>query len=100
MVHDEVYERQREFIARCQENARKRARTTLRVMGMNPYTGEVERRRAMRGAFHDARGKRPNRGKAKNKCYKEEAGTVGSYIGVMRWDNSRITKACYRQKFW
>lgn len=100
MVHDEIYERQREFIARCQANARKRARTTLRVLGVNPYTGEVERKRAMRGSFHDAKAKRPPKRKVQNKASKEEAGTIGNYVGVCRWDNSYITKACYRKKLW
>ncbi len=100
MVHDEVYERQREFIARCQANARKRARTTLRVLGVNPYTGKVERRRAMSDSFHDAKGKRPSKRKVQNKASKEEAGTIGNYVGIMRWDNSYITKACYRKKYW
>ena len=100
MEHDEVYQRQREFIARCQANARKRARTTLRVMGVNPYTGKVERRRAMSASFHDAKGKRPSKRKVQNKFSKEEMGTIGNYVGVMRWDNSYITKACYRKKMW
>lgn len=100
MVHDEVYERQREFIARCQANARKRARTTLRVLGVNPYTGKVERRRAMSGSFHDAKGKRPPKRKVQNKFSKEEMGTIGNYVGTVRWDNSYITKACYRKKMW
>ncbi len=100
MVHDEVYERQREFIARCQANARKRARTTLRVLGMNPYTGKRERKHALSDAYHDAKGKRPGKRKVQNKFSKEEMGTIGNYVGVCRWDNSYITKACYRKKMW
>ena len=100
MVHDEIYERQREFIARCQANARKRARTTLRVLGVNPYTGKVERRRALSGAYHEGKAKRPPKRRVQNKFSKEEAGTIGNYVGVCRWDNSYITKACYRKKMW
>lgn len=100
MVHDEIYERQREFIARCQANARKRARTTLRVLGVNPYTGERERKRAMSDSFYLAKGKRPSKRRVQNKASKEEAGTIGNYVSVKRWDNSYITKACYRKKLW
>lgn len=38
--------------------------------------------------------------KAKNKFSKEEMGTLSNYIGVCRFDNSYITKACYRKKMW
>ena len=38
--------------------------------------------------------------KAKNKFSKQELGTLPTIIGVCRWDNSYITKACYRRNMY
>ena len=38
--------------------------------------------------------------KARNKFSKEEMGTIPNYVGVCRFDNSYITKACYRKYMW
>ena len=38
--------------------------------------------------------------KARNKFSKEEMGTIPNYVGVCRFDNSYITKACYRKCMW
>ena len=46
-----------------------------------------------RNAFEICKGtKQPK--KAKNKAYKEQAGTCGTYVRTMRFENSYITKVC------
>lgn len=85
---------QRKYEHRSAE--RKRAKETLLVLGRSPITG----RRHGGGMKHVAaiaRTGRPQKRKVKNTCYREEAGTIGTYIGVCRFENSYITKTCYRK---
>ena len=46
-----------------------------------------------RNAFEISKGVRTKK-KARNTCYREEAGTCGTYVRTMRFDNSYITKVC------
>ena len=78
---------------------RKRAKATLLVMGRNPYTGERDGKGRVKRAHSICKGERTRKG-ARNSFSKEEMGTIGNYVGVCRWDNSYITKACYRKKLW
>lgn len=82
--------------------ARKRAKETckqcLLVLGVDPRTGKSNHRRP-KHLLSTCKGVRTQK-RVKNKFSKEEAGTIGNYVGVMRWDNSYITKACYRKKLW
>ncbi len=81
---------------------RRRAKETckqcLLVLGVNPNTGRSNHRR-MKHLLSTCKGERITK-RVKNKYSSEEAGTIGNYVSVMRWDNSYITKACYRKKMW
>ena len=46
-----------------------------------------------RNAFEIGKGVRTKK-KARNTCYREEAGTCGTYVRTMRFENSYITKVC------
>lgn len=46
-----------------------------------------------RNAFEIGKGVRTKK-KARNTCYREEAGTCGTYVHTMRFENSYITKVC------
>lgn len=85
---------QRKYEHRSAE--RKRAKETLLVLGRSPITGKRSGR-GMKRVAAIANGGRPPKRRVKNTCYKEEAGTIKSYVGVCRFENSYITKACYRK---
>lgn len=46
-----------------------------------------------RNAFEIGKGARTKK-KSRNTCYREEAGTCGTYVRTMRFENSYITKVC------
>ena len=46
-----------------------------------------------RNAFEIGKGVRTKK-KVRNTCYREEAGTCGTYVHTMRFENSYITKVC------
>lgn len=46
-----------------------------------------------RNAFEIGKGVRTKK-KARNTCYREEAGTCGTYVRTIRFENSYITKVC------
>lgn len=78
--------------------ARVNCRQCLLALGVDPNTGRSNHR----GSKHVpsiCKGVRTQK-RVKNKFSKEEMGTIGNYVGVVRWDNSYITKACYRKKLW
>lgn len=85
---------QRKYEHRIAE--RKRAKETLLVMGRNPISGK-RNGGGMKHVAAIARQGRPQKRSVKNTCYREEAGTIGTYIGVCRFDNSYVTKTCYRK---
>ena len=78
---------------------RESAKQTLLAMGRDPRTGR-RRHRGMRHVAAIGNDGRPPKKRVKNTFSKAEAGTIGNYVGVCRWDNSYITKACYRKKLW
>ena len=89
--YDERTENRKRASARCKQ--------CLMVLGVNPITGERSRKGGAKHVSATCRKERPQK-RVRNKFSTEEAGTIGQYVGVLRWDNSRITKACYRKKFW
>ena len=46
-----------------------------------------------RNVFEIVKGVRTKK-KARNTCYREQAGTCGTYVRTMRFENSYITKVC------
>lgn len=91
---------QSKYERRTIENKRKReqCKQCLLALGVDPRTGRSNHR----GSKHltaIGKGERTQK-RVKNSFSKEEAGTIGNYVAVIRWDNSRITKAVYRKKMW
>lgn len=88
------YERRTKERRRAKETAKQ----CLLALGVDPRTGRSNHR----GTKHVpaiCKGVRITK-RVKNKFSKEEMGTIGNYVAVVRWDNSYITKACYRKKLW
>lgn len=79
-----------------QSAQRKSAKETLLVLGRSPITGK-RKGGGMKHVAAIARDRRPQKRRVKNTCYREEAGTISTYIGVCRFENSYITKTCYRK---
>lgn len=86
-----------QMTAECTQSIGRKYLTQRQVVELwERRTDKLESRSAMMRAGAGVRS--PH--KAKNKFSKEQAGTIGNYVGVCRWDGSYITKACYRKKMW
>ena len=67
---------------------------------MRRYERREEAREPMygRNVFRDCQVRRPEKGKAKNRYSREEAGTMGTQMTTRRFDGSYITVYCKSRK--
>lgn len=76
----------------------RRGYRTQREM-VESWERSIERLESGRAMMRAGAGERQPH-KAKNKFSKEEMGTLSKYVGVCRFDNSYVTKVCYRKQMW